>query len=154
MLYWIFDLDQTLYQLKNNEMFEYSQLCKDEQLNYLLIMLPSYKYIFTNGTYNHGLLCLNKLKIKDNFTTIVSRDMIKTLKPEYNSYIRFMKLNNINNKDKCVFFDDLVDNLIAAKGFGWITILINQHRTVNNNIDFWFPNIYIALNFFVSKCNV
>ena len=151
MLYWIFDLDQTLYQLPNNIEFSYDNLSNDDQLNYLLIMLPSIKLIFTNGTYNHGLTCLNKLNIIEHFNKIVSRDKIKTVKPEYNSYIRFMELNNIKQNDKCVFFDDLPENLISAKGFGWITVLINKKKYTNENIDFWFPNIYIALNFFISK---
>ena len=71
MLYWIFDLDQTLYQLPNNVSFNYNRLIEDQQLNYLLVMLPSRKIIFTNGTYNHGLTCLNKLKIMDNFSSII-----------------------------------------------------------------------------------
>ena len=153
MLYWIFDLDQTLYQLKSNTDFCYNNLCEDDQLNYLLIMLPSYKLIFTNGTYNHGIKCLDKLQIKKNFKSVVSRDMIKMLKPDYNSYLRFMKINNIKNSDKCVFFDDLPENLINAKGFGWITVLINNNKYVSSEIDFWFPNIHIALNYFTSKIN-
>tara|TARA_B110001469_G_C9611785_1_gene304354 strand:- start:583 stop:1056 length:474 start_codon:yes stop_codon:yes gene_type:complete len=153
MLYWVFDLDQTLYQLKSNNEFCYSNLCEDTQLNYLLIMLPSYKIIFTNGTYNHCIKCLDKLCINNNFNSVVSRDMIKTLKPDYNSYLRFMKINNIKNSDKCVFFDDLPENLINAKGFGWITVLINKNKYVSNDIDFWFPSIHIALNYFISKIN-
>jgi putative hydrolase of the HAD superfamily len=151
MLYWIFDLDQTLYQLPNNVSFNYNRLIKDEQLNYLLVMIPCKKLIFTNGTYNHGVTCLNKLEIMNNFSSIISRDKIKALKPEYDSYMRCMELNNITNDDKCVFFDDLPDNLIAAKSIGWITVLINKNRYMDNSIDFWFPNIHLALNFFVSK---
>ena len=154
MLYWIFDLDNTLYQLPNNIDFKYTLLSKSKQLNYLLSILPSKKIIFTNGTYNHGIICLKKLDIISNFNSIISRDKILTLKPEYNSYVKCMKLNNIYNNDKCVFFDDLPDNLINAKGFGWITVLINKNKYVDENIDFWFPNIYIALNFFISKINI
>ena len=95
MLYWIFDLDQTLYQLPNNVEFKYEHLASDDQLNYLLFMLPLYKLIFTNGTYNHGLHCLNNLDITENFNSITSRDKIKCLKPEFNAYQRFMNLNKI-----------------------------------------------------------
>ena len=153
MLYWIFDLDQTLYQLPDNIEFNYNILSIDEQLSYLLVMLPSRKIIFTNGTYNHGVTCLNKLSIIEHFHSIISRDKIKTLKPDYNSYKRCMKLCNIYDSDKCVFFDDLPENLIAAKNMGWITVLINRKPYFDNNIDFWFPNIYIALNYFVTKIN-
>lgn len=151
MLYWIFDLDETLYQLPNNTEFNYNMLTNDDQLNYLLIMLPCTKLIFTNGTFNHGIECLTKLNVIEHFKNITSRDKIKTLKPEHESYIRFMKLNKITLNDKCIFFDDLPDNLINAKNFNWITVLINKKRYVHESIDFWFPNIHIALNFFVSK---
>ena len=59
MLYWIFDLDQTLYQLPSNVDFNYKLLKKNEHLKYLLDVLPSTKLIFTNGTYNHAKICLN-----------------------------------------------------------------------------------------------
>jgi len=153
MLYWIFDLDQTLYQLPNNTEFNYNILSADEQLHYLLVIIPSRKIIFTNGTYNHGVTCLNKLNIIEHFHSIISRDKIKTLKPDYKSYKRCMTLCNISDNDKCVFFDDLPENLIAAKNMGWITVLINKEKYFDNNIDFWFPNIYIALNYFITKIN-
>ena len=153
MLYWIFDLDQTLYQLPSNVDFSYNELSKDNHLNYLLDTLPSTKIIFTNGTYNHGTMCLDKLDITKYFKTIIARDTIKTVKPEHNAYKRCMVLSGIRQTDKCVFFDDLPENLIAAKSFGWITVLINKRKYIDNNIDFWFPNIYIALNFFNSKIN-
>mgnify|MGYP006445302973 FL=1 len=153
MLYWIFDLDQTLYQLPSNVDFNYKLLKKNEHLKYLLDVLPSTKLIFTNGTYNHAKICLNKIDIENNFKSIISRDKILTLKPEHNSYIRCMNLNNITNNDKCVFFDDLPDNLINAKSFGWITVLINRNKYIDEQIDFWFPNIYVALNYFLSKIN-
>ena len=47
MLYWIFDLDQTLYQLPSNMDFSYNALSKDNQLNYLLSKIPSTKIIFS-----------------------------------------------------------------------------------------------------------
>ena len=153
MLYWIFDLDQTLYQLPSNVDFNYKLLKKDDHLKYLLDKIPSTKIIFTNGTYKHGKICLNKIDIENNFKSIISRDKILTLKPEHDSYLRCMKLNNINNDDKCVFFDDLPDNLINAKSFGWITVLINRNKYIDEQIDFWFPNIYVALNYFLSKIN-
>jgi len=153
MLYWIFDLDQTLYQLPLNVDFSYNELYKDNHLDYLLSNLASKKIIFTNGTHNHCDVCLNKLDITKHFKNIIARDIIKTLKPEYNSYYRCMMLSGIKQTDKCVFFDDLPENLIAAKSFGWITVLVNKNNYMDNNIDFWFPNIHIALNFFISKIN-
>ena len=43
MLYWIFDLDYTLYQLPQGVDFDYKHLKNDSQLKYLLSMLPCKK---------------------------------------------------------------------------------------------------------------
>lgn len=154
MLFWIFDLDNTLYQLPNEKMeFSYDILKNDHQLNYLLNSLPCSKIIFTNGTLGHAHTCLNKLRIKQNFINFVARDTINTLKPHPSSYSRCMETSYIKKTDKCVFFDDLPENLIASKNQGWITVLINKRHYVHEDIDFWFPNIYIALNYFLSKIN-
>ena len=50
MLYWIFDLDQTLYRLERNTQFRYSLLNKNTQLDTQLRILPLKKILFTNGT--------------------------------------------------------------------------------------------------------
>ena len=151
MLYWIFDLDLTLYNLPSNVSFDYKYLKPDAQLNYLLTMLPSKKVIFTNGTYSHALVSLNKLKLKNNFMDITARDTINDLKPNVSAYESFININNIKNNDLCVFFDDQPINLIESKKFGWITVLISSEIILNENIDLHFPNIHIALNYFLSK---
>ena len=150
MLYWIFDLDNTLYQLPDNINFSYNLLNEDTQLNYLLNNLPLKKMIFTNGTFGHAKQCLYKMKLY-NFNNIIARDTINDLKPNYSAYYKFINNNNITINDKCIFFDDLPENLIASKKFNWITVLISKNTEVHQDIDFYFPNIYIALNFFLSK---
>lgn len=151
MLYWIFDLDNTLYHLPENTDLRYELLGRDKQLNYLLTMLPSRKIIFTNGTYGHAKKCLQNIEITHHFDKIISRDRINSLKPDYHSYIKLLNVCKIKQNDLCVFFDDLPENLITAKELGWTTILISKIRYVHDSIDFWFPNIYLAINFFVSK---
>lgn len=151
MLYWIFDLDLTLYELPNNVDFSYKYLSKDKYLHYLLSKLPNKKLIFTNGTYNHAITSLKKLDILDLFHNIEARDTLMSLKPYHKCYMNFIIKNKINLKDKCVFFDDLPENLINSKKLNWITVLINKKKYVHQEIDFWFPNIYIALNYFICK---
>lgn len=151
MLYWVFDLDLTLYQLPQNTSFDYKHLKPDTQLNYLLTILPCKKVIFTNGTYNHALVSLNKLSLKNNFMDITARDTINDLKPNASAISKFIEINNIKKNDKCVFFDDQPDNLIQSKKFGWITVLISSETILDENIDMQFPNIHIALNYFLSK---
>ena len=63
MLYWVFDLDSTLYQLNDEIQFDYKYLNKDNQLSYLLKKLPLKKVMFTNGTLGHAHLCINKIEL-------------------------------------------------------------------------------------------
>lgn len=151
MLYWIFDLDSTLYQLDDKTPFEYELLQPNIQLSYLIKKLPLKKIIFTNGTLGHAHICINKIQLKYCFHNIVARDTIKDLKPANSAFIKFMEANNIIGEDKCVFFDDMPDNLIVAKTHGWITVLISPNNTIHENIDFHFSNIHVALNYFLSK---
>ena len=153
MLYWIFDLDYTLYNLPYTNSFCYSMLNEDNILNLMLNDLPSQKLIFTNGTYKHCVTCLSKINISNNFSNIIARDIINDLKPNFSSYYKFIELNQINRNDLCIFFEDSIDNLIMAKNIGWITVLITNKLINNKNIDFQFPSIKIALNFFLKKIN-
>jgi len=150
MLYWIFDLDYTLYQLPEYINFNYNFLSKDTQLNYLLTMLPCNKILFTNGNTSHAIRSLEILGIKDKFISIYSRDNVESIKPDVRSFNSVIKASKIKNTDKVVFFEDTVDNLITAKSLGWITVLINKKQALTPEVDFWFPNIHIALNYFVN----
>ena len=152
MLFWIFDLDHTLYQTPNkNDFFSYSKLSKDRYLDKCLKHLPCKKVIFTNGTFYHAKKCLNILNIENNFNNIIARDTINCMKPNIESYFKTSLLCDINYNDKCVFFEDSISNLSAAKKFNWITVYISPEKKVHDFIDFWFPNIHSALEFFISK---
>ncbi len=104
MLHWIFDLDYTLYDIPIEVNFDYDLLNEDVQLSYLLKKLPFNKFIFTNGTFDHGLTCLEIMKIINNFDIIIGRDTINDLKPNISCFKKFMNLTNIKQKDKCIFF--------------------------------------------------
>ena len=153
MLFWIFDLDFTLYQIPYGESFSYKKLNNDAQLKYLLRKLPSQRIMFTNGTIFHADTCIQRLNLKRCFHNVIARDSIMDLKPNPSAYQKCEVLNNITQEDKVVFFEDSVENLIVAKDRGWITVLIspNMDNKMHENIDFYFPNIYVALNFFNSS---
>ena len=152
MLYWVFDLDQTLYQIPLSKGFSYNYLDSDSQLKYLLKKLPFYRLLFTNGTTFHADSCIKKMKLDSCFHNIIARDTIRDLKPNYGAFQKFEAINSITEEDKCVFFEDAVENLIVAKDKGWITVLItpNNRGNIHEHIDFYFPNIYVALNYFNS----
>jgi len=148
MLYWIFDLDNTLYNLGNN--FSYARLSKDSNLLTKLSLLPDKKVIFTNANKNHTYKCLRKMGIINVFNSIIHRDINGYLKPNINSYLRTRLLFNIKYNDKCIFFEDTLSNLIQAKRFGWITVYINPNAINHPLIDYSFTDIHIALNYFIN----
>tara|TARA_Y100000389_G_scaffold204697_1_gene258945 strand:- start:320 stop:805 length:486 start_codon:yes stop_codon:yes gene_type:complete len=151
MLYWVFDVDHTLYQLpKDTPFFSYSFLKKDPQLKYLLESIPCKKILFTNGTKQHGITTVQKLNVKNIFPNnlIVGRDTVNCLKPNINAFQEFISLMKIKHSDKVVFFEDTAENLVTAKSLGWITVLIGKKRPLVNDIDFWFLDINQALNYF------
>ena len=156
MLYWVFDLDATLYKIDDSLIFTYSLLNRDLQLNYLLSILPCKKIIFSNGTKGHVLTTIKKLEIEDTFErrNIYGRDTLNDLKPNVSAFNKLIKRVDIKTNDKVVFFEDNVDNLITAKNFNWITVLVSERKVLIPEIDFWFPTIHVALNYFNSKISI
>lgn len=152
MLYWIFDLDHTLYTLDKNAGFSYSMLEKNSQLNAQLKVLPLKKIIFTNGTKGHAEKALKKIGIYHHFHgNIHARDTLDALKPGMESFDRIIQKVGIKLSDKVVFFEDTVENLITSKGYNWITVLISPRKNLLREVDFYFPNCNVALNFFLME---
>ena len=155
----IFDLDNTLIntkKLKNkeNKKIQYNLQKEDKLLKLLLNKLKYPKYIFSNATEYHVKNILYQTKLSDQFKIIMDRDFTITTKPNLNSYITLLENIEINNDNnfKYIFFDDLIHNLITAKYLGWITVLINEnYKNKHESIDYYFPNIYKALQFFIHK---
>jgi pyrimidine 5'-nucleotidase len=164
MFYWIFDLDETLYQMDFNKLkikvhnglyVDYSFLKQDKLLNLLLRYLKGNKIIMTNSISDHCQMVLKKINIRDCFDVIFDRNYMKHLKPHPQTYISLIKTLNINKKDTCIFFDDSPINLLMAKKFGWTTVLITpqpwKYKQSHNSIDFIFPNVHSAISFFIKK---
>lgn len=150
MLFWIFDLDYTLYDLPKNIPFKHSYLTRNDYLSLLLSFLPDKKVIYTNSNISHCYFSLKRIGIEQHFEKMITKD-INTLKPLESSYIKFIELNNITDDDLCIFFDDSETNLKAAKSFGWITILIGKKKEEQPFIDFSFNKIQDALEYFINN---
>ncbi len=76
------------------------------------------------------------------------------MKPNLSAFYKFKLLNNITDLDKCIFFEDTLDNLKAAKEIGWITIYIGEYLEKKEDfVDLQFTNIHEALEFFFKKFN-
>ena len=70
----VFDLDDTL--LMSGTYNRYTDIKTDNYLNLLLFKLKCKKFIYTNGTYGHGITCSQIMGIKENFDKIIGRDNI------------------------------------------------------------------------------
>lgn len=161
MFYWIFDLDDTLYQtdkfqrVDNGLYLNYSFIKENKLLKKLLTFLSGKKIIMTNSIKAHCNKVLNKLKLNDSFDNKFHRNNLKNLKPNPYTYIKLMTDLKIKKEDTCIFFDDSPINLIMAKKFGWTTILITpypwKYYEGHNSIDMVFPSINSALIFLISK---
>jgi len=152
MLYYLFDLDDTIVIHPPNRNDDMYDLKPDPCLQNLLNNLKYKSFIYTNGTYGHAEIVLNKMKL-DNFKKIYARDTIPYMKPHIKSY-DFVKKNILYqdyNKDlnnKFIFFEDTLENLRMAKNLGWFTIWIHPQYNrgkLYDFIDYSFPNIYDAL---------
>lgn len=157
-LYFIFDLDYTLYDLDYKKEFDYKDLKTDGFLKFLLLSHPLNKFdkiIFTNAMKVHADHCLKLLNIpKSIFSDIVARDTINDLKPNVSAFKKFKLITQISDFDKCIFFEDTLENLKTAKLLGWKTIYIGPKLNESYNyVDLQFINIHEALQFFFNKFN-
>ena len=100
----LFDMDETLVYYKNID--NYGAIQEDKQLTYLLQLVKHPKYIYTNATYDHANIIVNKLKIDHLFTKIYSRDTIPTMKPDINSAIA------LENDIKMILLQTMFYNLL------------------------------------------
>ena len=151
MVNWIFDLDNTLYQQPYNK-FNYNKLFHSRILNTKLKALQGKKIMFTNGNLFHSLRCIKIMNLEGIFHKVLCRELTG-FKPEVNSYIKLYHYANIGIDEPCIFFEDTVENLVEAKRFKWKTVLIGDfNKDILDRypqIDFLFPNINTALDFFL-----
>ena len=153
MNYFIFDLDDTLYQnviLETNNKYTNKSLEVIKLENIKQLVKIGKLILFSNANNSHCQKWLQDLGIKEYFSFIVSYDTFNIYKP---NPIVYQKVNNccgITDKDTVFFFDDLPINLLSAYKNKWNTILIKKNYIKNKNdiyIHNIFDNINLAINF-------
>ena len=155
---YIFDIDDTLitHTRDNND---YYKMENDSTLKNLIETLnKDGLYIYTNGTYGHGVSVIKNLQLTDSVTDLFARDTIPFMKPLMGSFTfvnNEIQQDNYQLINEIYFFDDMIDNLRTAKKMTWKTIWISpQYKNHTNHpdiIDYAFPNIYEALLYFNQK---
>ncbi len=169
MIYWIFDMDETLYQI--NGRFSYESLKIDIELINLIKKLNGFKILFTNGTHQHTNAVLDKMGLASSFDLILDRNILGVMKPSPIAFMKLIKWCSIGPNDTCYYFEDSVYNLIVGASLGWQTILINSSNNTNTNnniiefdfikngqktkkrvvINYTFKNIKESLRHFVNR---
>lgn len=149
---YVFDLDDTLI-IHESLKVEYHMMKYDYLLDNLIkYSHASKKYIYTNGTLNHALLCIKNLEMNHNFNKFFTRTDLRYMKPYKESFEEVeykIKVDCVNKEINIVFFDDQLINLEVAKTLDWITIWINpKFMNKPEYVDYSFPNIYQALLYF------
>lgn len=156
MIYFVFDLDDTLIIHQKGVPINYNMIQRDDSLSNLLNKCKGECYIYTNGTGNHALDIIDSLGIKNTIHKIYSRDTIPYMKPDERSFIRVQQdLFSFSKKTGTIFFfDDLLENLKAAKKLGWITFWIHPDYNSGSNysfIDLSFSDIKTCLSYLENK---
>lgn len=102
-------------------------LSQDNQsLRRVLSRIPLEKVIFTNASREHALKVLNYLGLAQYFSRIVDiRDLNFICKPHPEAYRLFLEIVGAKGEE-CILVDDTPRNLVAAKAFGIITILVSK----------------------------
>ena len=131
MIYWIFDMDETLY--NSNGKFSYDKLQQDTELINLINRLSGRKILFTNAAQQHTNIVLSKMGLVSSFDLILDRDILGVLKPHPIAYMKLTKWCSINKNDTCYFFEDTINNLIMGNTIGWQSILINPNIANSQN---------------------
>ena len=144
----VFDVDDTLI-LHGNGSETYYQGKADTNIVEMLYYANYDRiYLYTNGTYGHGVAVAEHLGITNYVSRVFGRDSIPYMKPHI---LSFEHVNREIERDtqtcnhEIHFYDDLPSNLATAKKLGWVTILIKPNGVKENYIDSVHSNIYSAL---------
>lgn len=106
-----------------------ANLNQDHRLRQLLLeMDPTIpKYIFTASVREHAERCLKALGIDDLFVDIVDvKSCNLETKHSPSSFQAAMRIAGVTNPEACVFLDDSVRNICAARQVGWRSILVGR----------------------------
>lgn len=102
----------------------------DSELREILLKMdPTIpKYIFTASVSHHAERCIKALGIDDIFEDVVI-DVKKCdleTKHSHRSFNAAMEIAGVNDPEACIFLDDSVKNIEAARKIGWRSVLVGK----------------------------
>ncbi|KAG7361284.1 NUDIX family hydrolase [Nitzschia inconspicua] len=102
----------------------------DKKLRELLLrMNPTIpKFIFTASVSHHAIRCLKALGIEDLFedTVIDVKECDLETKHSRHSFKVAMDIAQVDDPEACIFLDDSVTNIRAAREIGWRSVLVGK----------------------------
>ena len=85
------------------------------------------KYIFTASVRHHAEACLTALGINDLFVDIIDvKACGLNSKHSEHSFKTAMKVAGVDDPESCLFLDDSVKNIHAARKVGWRSVLVGK----------------------------
>jgi putative hydrolase of the HAD superfamily len=119
------DADDYLAYVHDLPIHEFIQ--PDPQLRQMLTTLPLRRFIFTNADRDHARRVLQTLNIADCFDGIIDvRAIHFYCKPEPQAYQIALQIAEIDEPQQCLYLDDSLVNLAAARKLGFYTVLVGQ----------------------------
>ncbi|MEM7828631.1 MAG: pyrimidine 5'-nucleotidase [Candidatus Aenigmatarchaeota archaeon] len=113
---------------------------KDPRLKRLLKNINANRVIFTNGSENYARKVLKALGVEEFFSRIFDIEFCGYKpKPYRDSYEKVLRALDVDGS-QCIMVDDIEENLIAAKEFGILTILVGDGNS--HSADFSLKNLY------------
>jgi pyrimidine 5'-nucleotidase len=104
-------------------------LSRDEELrSMLLAMDPSIpKYIFTASVSHHAIRCIQTLGIEDLFVDVIDCKKCNfETKHSKHSFDVAMRIAGVEDPESCLFLDDSLTNIRAARNVGWRSVLVGR----------------------------
>ena len=127
---------QLLWHVNELEFVEYvhdvpldRMLAPDPALHSLLMRYPQRKFIFTNADRNHACRVLDRLQVRDCFEGIVDiLDVSPYCKPMPEAFATALQRAGVGNAGECIFLDDSLHNLQAARNLGFTTVRVGSRE--------------------------
>lgn len=119
------DADDYLAYVHDLPIHEFIQ--PDPELRQMLLTLPLRRFIFTNSDRDHAKRVLHTLNIADCFEGIIDvRAIHFYCKPEPQAYRLALQIAKVDTPQHCLYLDDSLLNLAAARRLGFYTVLVGQ----------------------------
>jgi pyrimidine 5'-nucleotidase len=84
-------------------------------------------YIFTASVDDHARRCLQALGIEDLFVDIIDCKKVDfETKHSRHSFQTAMEVAGVKDPERCLFFDDNMTNIQAAREIGWRSVLVGR----------------------------